>query len=525
MGALTLKSFPFILRSWNVKNYDSINPTDSFGEETKVYENRNKIVKIEPQFVNNANNPWLSDKGRQFFDSIFSNNDSSLKSLISWKTVFLNFQKTFYIFDMCNFKNVNKFYYIIVFENLNVENLSFLSSISQTYPFIRVRRAESIKFNVDLETDHMVNNVMSSPHLLSSSLCLSVGMNSRYEGSLLNLKLRQRYLKGDFKFFSIGSLLNLTFPVKFMGSNTLIFKLIACGNHAVCQEITSASNPLLITNSEVFKKNNFQEIFNIFKILKHVNVLNNVWNGYNVLNSSLYETGLNNLGQFPAVFSKDLLSFSFIHIINVNLNNVANFKKVLESRLILNKSFSVQNSEKLLINQNLSTTCLNFNDSNFLYIPNNVFFDNQDTFINTEGLIKRTTKLILKKNVKTDWQILRRFFKVWSSSTSLNISKLNSVVVHYSDFKLFDFKNFIGFQFYASKTLTSVNFHLIDQTQKFSIFKNYYRFKNPILKVFNTKLKYWLDDFYTGGKDKFCQNSLTLTRCSMNYKEQITNFF
>jgi hypothetical protein len=239
----------------------------------------------------------------------------------------------------------------------------------------------------------------------------------------------------------------------------------------------------------------------------------------------LYETGLNNLGQFPAVFSKDLLSFSFIHIINVNLNNVANFKKVLESRLILNKSFSVQNSEKLLINQNLSTTCLNFNDSNFLYIPNNVFFDNQDTFINTEGLIKRTTKLIFKKNVKTDWQILRRFFKVWSSSTSLNISKLNSVVVHYSGFKLFDFKNFIGFQFYASKTLTSVNFHLIDQTQKFSIFKNYYRFKNPILKVFNTKLKYWLDDFYTGGKDKFCQNSLTLTRCSMNYKEQITNFF
>jgi NADH dehydrogenase/NADH:ubiquinone oxidoreductase subunit G len=33
MGALTLKSFPFILRSWNVKSYESIDPTDTFGQE------------------------------------------------------------------------------------------------------------------------------------------------------------------------------------------------------------------------------------------------------------------------------------------------------------------------------------------------------------------------------------------------------------------------------------------------------------------------------------------------------------
>jgi hypothetical protein len=144
--------------------------------------------------------------------------------------------------------------------------------------------------------------------------------------------------------------------------------------------------------------------------------------------------------------------------------------------------------------------------------------------VNTEGLIKRTTKLISKKNVKTDWQILRKFVQVWGSNTSLNISKINTAV-HYSGLTLFDFKNFIGFQFYASKTLTSINFHLIDNTQKFSIFKKFCRFKSPVVKVFDTKLKYWLDDFYTGGKDKFCQNSLTLTRCSMNYKQQVTNFF
>ena len=470
------------------------------------------------------NNPWLTDKGRQFFDSIFTKNESSIKINTPWKTVFLNFQKTFYIFDICNFKRVNKFYSIIIFENLNIESLSFLSSISQTYPFIKVRRAESVKFNTDLETEHMINSATSTQQLASSSLCLSVGTNSRYEGSLLNLKLRQRYLKGNFQLFSVGSLLNLTFPVSFLGSNSSTLKLIASGNHTVCREIASATNPLLVTNSEVFKNNNLQEVFSVFKTLKHVNILNKIWNGYNVLNSSLYETGLNNLGQFSAVFFKDLLLFSSIHIINVNLNNVANFKKVLESRLIQNNTFNALENQSLIINQNSNSITSNFKESNFLYLPNNLFFDSQETFMNTEGLIKRTTKLISKKNIKTDWQLLRQFVQIWSSSPSFNISKINTVV-QYSSPTLFDFKNFICFQFYSSKTLTSINFHLIDKTQKFSIFKKFNRFKSPTVKVFDTKLKYWLDDFYTGGKDKFCQNSLTLTRCSMNYKQQVTNFF
>lgn len=54
MGALTLKSFPFVLRSWNVKSYESIDPTDTFGQNTRVYVNKNQIVKIEPQFNDKA---------------------------------------------------------------------------------------------------------------------------------------------------------------------------------------------------------------------------------------------------------------------------------------------------------------------------------------------------------------------------------------------------------------------------------------------------------------------------------------
>ena len=530
MGALTLKSFPFVLRSWNVRSYDSIDPTDSFGQETKVYIQKNQVIKIEPQFTNNTLSPWLTDKGRQFFDSIFgkaSEKNTQLDSLPvkttkQWETLFRNINKNFYLFDICQFKNAERFFFIIVFENVSVEILNFLSLISQAHPFIKVRRAEKLKLNADLESNFQVDSATSISKLSASSLCLLVGTNLRYEGSFLNLKLRQRYFKGNFKILSIGSLLDLTFPVSFLGSSMSVLKTITEGNQMYCQDIVKSSNPILITNTETLKHKNSQEFLN------HANIINKVWNGYNVLNPSLYETGVHHLGKFSSLTFKDLLSFSSLYMINVNLDNVSNLKKITESRLMNYKSSSKLSNEKLFMNQNFNVSSSKFSNfvefKKYLYLPNNIFFENNETFINTEGLIKRTAKLISRKTVKNDWQLLRKFVKNFQSNMSISDIKNNSII-SYNSKVLFNFKNFINFHYNATQTLTNLNFYLNSSNEKFVIYKKFNTFKSSSVKSFDVKLKYWLDDFYTGGKDTLCQDSLTLTRCSMNYKLQTTNFF
>lgn len=35
MGALTLKSFPFELRGWDIEKFESLDPTNSFGFNTR----------------------------------------------------------------------------------------------------------------------------------------------------------------------------------------------------------------------------------------------------------------------------------------------------------------------------------------------------------------------------------------------------------------------------------------------------------------------------------------------------------
>ena len=535
MGALILKSFPFILRNWNVKSYNSIDITDSFGQEIRMYLNKNQIIKIEPQFSNSNSHVWLTDKGRQFFDSVFGKvsktntqlEDLPVKSMKQWEILFKNINSTFYVFDICNFKQVNKHFFVIVFENVSVETLNLLFLVSQTNSFIKLRRAENLKLNGNLESDFQVESATCTSKLSASSLCLLIGTNTRYEGSYLNLKLRQRYFKGNFKLLSLGSLTDITFPVSFLGSNMSSLIFFSEGNQIFCKDILNSRNPILITNSEVFKHTNSQEFLNIMKVFKNTNILNKVWNGHNVLNASLHETGIHNLTSFSFLTFKDLVSFSSFYMVNVNLNNISNLKKITESRLIHYKSSKQLYNKKLFLNQNFNTSLDNLSKfvrfKKYLYLPNNIFFETQETFINTEGFIKKTTKLISRKKTRNDWQLLRKFLKN-SQISSLGNFKDNQIIF-YNATSIFDFKNFINFQYYATQTLTNLNFYLNSSNKKFVIYKKFNKFKSPSVKIFNTKLKYWLDDFYTGGKDRFCQNSLTLTRCSVNYKLQTTNFF
>jgi hypothetical protein len=66
------------------------------------------------------------------------------------------------------------------------------------------------------------------------------------KGYYLNLNLRQRFLKGNFKCFILGSCIDLTFPSKFLGSNIKILKDILEGNHSICQDLKTGKKSFII---------------------------------------------------------------------------------------------------------------------------------------------------------------------------------------------------------------------------------------------------------------------------------------
>lgn len=543
MGALTLKSFPFELRGWDIEKLESIDPTDGFGSNTRVYVSKNQIVQIEPDFNINSSGTWLTDKGRQFFDGIFGTWDPSKKENLNkleltnkdWSNIVKNIVQTLYMFEHCRTQQSKKNFFTIVFENLSIELLSLLTIIAQNQSFVKLRRIENLKANNDLEANFQLNLVSNKMKLNSSTLCLLISTNPRYEGYHLNLNLRQRFLKGNFKCLMIGSLIDLTFPVSFLGSHLNILKTIVEGNNLICQEFKYSKNPMLIVNNELLKRNDSTESLKMLKTLKYANIFNSSWNGLNMLNPSLSDVGTQSLNKFLPLNEKDLTNFSSLYFLNVTDNNIPNLKKITNLKLFNHTTLNNNNINPLFLDQNskinnnieIFNSLDNISDTKFkqyFYLPSSMFYENEETFINTDGFVKRTNKLILKKKTKNNWQILRRVFKHLQTNLKF-LDHKNNNLISFNSKKINNFKTYINFHYQATQTLTSINFYLNNKNESFILFDNISNFKEKRVKLKNTKLKYWLDDFFNGGKDEYSQHSLVLSNCSKILRSKSTNFF
>lgn len=402
MGALTLKSYPFELRGWDIEKLKSFDLTDGFGSNIRIYVAHNQIIQIESDYNHQTLNTWITDKGRQFFDGIFGvwskkNNlkNSTELSKYSWQIIFNNLSKALYKFDILRVQNYQTNFFTIIFQDVSLEILGLLNIISKSYPFFKVLKSENHDINTDLESNFSLNLAHNKISLKQSSLCLLLATNTRYEGFTLNLSLRQRFLKGNFKCFSFGSLLNLTFPSAILGSNLNGVISICEGNHSACQDFSLAKNPIVIMNSEIFKRVDGKNISDLLKILKYSNILSKIWNSSNILNSSLYETGIYSQGNFKGVSLSDLTNFSSIYLLNVNVDKIKNLKRIAKSKLLCYVNNNNNNSNTLLLDHNfnakLNSKFLdNFIKSkdNYMYLPVSMFYENNDTYVTTEGCKK-----------------------------------------------------------------------------------------------------------------------------------------
>jgi len=287
-------------------------------------------------------------------------------------------------------------------KNISIEVLNLLYVLTRKHSFFKLIQSESSNLNSDLEESYLLNSNLDENKLITSDTCILLGVNPRYEGSKLNLKLKSRYLKGNFNIINIGSLFNLTFSSVTLSSNIQILKSLVEGNNLFCQEFINSSNPILISNVEMFKREDAYGLSNMIKSLtKHINLYSQFkcQSQLNILSPTLNDVGFANFNSIKTIKNKDFRNSAGIYFINSSFST-SNIKKLLNLKL-LNFFQNYKHKNKLLITQdsNLEVTQLaklkkSFDATNHLHLPNTVFFENSGTYINTEGNINKVVKII-----------------------------------------------------------------------------------------------------------------------------------
>lgn len=283
-------------------------------------------------------------------------------------------------------------------ENVDLHVLNLLNILTRKYPFFKLRQTESQNINSDIEQNYLLN---LDNKIGTSDTCLLIGLNPRYEGSSLNLKLRSRFLKGNFKVIQLGSLINLTFSTINISSNTNTLQSLVEGNNLFCQEFVNSSNPILISNAQIFRRKDYFGLANMLNFLTksiHLFSQSSGQSQLNILHPSLNSAGFTNFNSLKVIENKDLKNATGVYFINTSFST-SNIKKLLNLKLL--NFFQHYPKTKILITQSSNLNiklerCLKrgFNFNNHLHLPNTVFFETSGTYMNTEGNIKKIVKTI-----------------------------------------------------------------------------------------------------------------------------------
>lgn len=325
IGALTGRPYPFIiLRPWEHLFKMSIDFTNSFAQSLKVGIAYDKVRRSLPSFINeyDEDTPWINDKTRFSFEgayaTTYSTKTSSKKKKLFIQTIIILMYFYDHLYSRLSIKVPTVFF---IFGNtISLELLSLLVISLQKYTFLKIRTLGVLPTNNDIETNYQINKSLKSLNNLTtkSDFCLLLGSNTRYEGSYLNLKLRKRYLKDNFKIVSFSSYLDITLPIYFLGSTFKTLNFFSAGINLESQNFMLSNSPLIILNSEFFRRNDCNSIFNIIETLKSYTFFTyKNWNGLNILNNSLNDVGINSINKFSNIKLIDLNHAKIFFLIDI----------------------------------------------------------------------------------------------------------------------------------------------------------------------------------------------------------------
>ncbi len=483
VGASTSKPFSFSARSWELRNVNNIDILDSLGTNIRIDIRGTRIMRILPRLNENINEDWITDKIRfcydglkkqRLYEPLLRYNFKYLK--LSWRKIFYFIKNLFFQYISSIIKAKQKYFVInnYIGNYLDIESLIILKKLNNKLGnsfFINSN-------NNDFREFYMFNSKISN--IKESDVCLLINTNLRIDLPLINLKIRQSFLKNKLLVYNLGFYSNFNYYIKHLGISIKILINIFEGVHWLCNKLNkiNSKKPLIIfsNHNKLLNKFNYNLIFNF--LINYTNILNNNWLGLNLLNNHISDFSKNELNITQSVYKNNLNKNIFF------INYLLGFDDI-------NFNFSKIKKNYIIYQGHHGDISVNFSN---IILPSSIFIEKNSLYANLEGLIQKNKKVLISLgNSRDDWKIINALAEILN--LNLNIKNTLSIFKNLADISPFFFNN------------KNNNLFLLLNNKNFYIYNI----------IFISKINYYYND-------TFSRMSKTLTLCSTKFKLKNYNF-
>ncbi len=399
VGALTSKPYAFTARSWELIHHDTIDIMDGLGSNIVVDEFQGEIKRVLPRFNSNINQEWISDKTRFSYDGLnvqrldkpFIRNSENKLIATDWGT---SLDQISILIKQYNSDQIG----VISGSLSDVETMFAAKEMFNGLGVYNLDcRFNGSNFKIESRSDWLFNSKVSGIDQIDKLLI--IGCDPKREATMLNARIRKRWLTGKLEIISICTPSDLTYKVKNLGNDISILNKenIIC---TIEDFFYNSKFPMILLGDSILCSEEGEKIHAAIKnIADSCKVVKEDWNGFNILSSHASRVGGLEIGFIP----------------NKNGINAKQMKKkTLEKEMKLLFFIEADDFEIGEIdNESTKTVYIGHHGDKLaskadIILPITAFTEKKALYVNIEGRPQFTKKIIQNKGLAVDgWKIFR----------------------------------------------------------------------------------------------------------------------
>jgi NADH-quinone oxidoreductase subunit G len=417
VGALTSKPYAFTGRPWELQKTPSIDVMDGVGSAIRIDARGQKVMRILPRVNPEINEEWISDKTRfacdgleyQRLDQPYVRVGKTLKPT-SWDEAFS------LIKDQIGKVSGGAEIGALTGDLVEAESLVVLRDLMEGLGVGAVDcRQDGAFADPAFRASYLFNTTIEG--IEQAEGCLLIGSNPRWEAPLINARLRKRWahLYGHFPVGVIGPSLDLTYPVDHLGNSPTLLQDILAGKSPFSETLKGIQErqgkSMLILGGGALTHQEAPTIFALAQeIAEQYGMIQEGWNGFNVLQSTASRVAGLDLGLIPSAMTHGKKGPQSTEEI---------LKSCREGKI---KVLYVLGADEIDLSS-LGDTFIIYQGHHgdhgahhaHVILPGAAYTEKNGTYVNTEGRVQRAYPSISPPGeAKEDWKILRALAEVLS---------------------------------------------------------------------------------------------------------------
>lgn len=398
VGALTSRPYAFSARPWETRKTETIDVMDALGANIIVETRGNEVMRITPRENESVNEEWITDKSRFIWDGLKSQrldqpyvrHDGRLQP-VSWDEALGTIKSAFEGFDPArigavagDMATVEEMYALkMLMQGLGSGNIDCRQDGSALDPALG---KVSYRFNSDLEG------------IDQADVILMVGTNPRLESAVLNARIYRNWIERGIDIGVIGQPEDMCYEYTHLGDGAQSVVQLLEGKIDFAKKLKDADHAMIIVGEGVLARADGTDLLALSgRIADEFGMINESWNGFNILHTAASRVGGLDIGFVPA-------------------ENGMNFERMMVAadRNELN-AMILLGADELDVNR-LTNTFVVYIGSHGdqgaqmadVILPGAVYTEKDGTYVNMAGRVQLVQRAAFPPgNAKEDWSIIR----------------------------------------------------------------------------------------------------------------------